>query len=256
MLDMIVHELPDFETIQLYSISDVHVGERSLDKQYFKNFITMLANTPNAYCVLAGDLLNNAIVSSVSNTYEEDMSPSEAKKWLREELIPIKHKILAVVAGNHEYRSKKATDTDLIEDVCDYLGITQLYRPIEAFVKISFGRQSRGTRQIYGIYVTHGCGGGKRPGAMVNNIEMLSMNVMADLYITGHYHKKVAFKHNYRHSDLYHNTISERERLFVVASHWSSYFGGYASQKMLQPSAKGSVPITLYAKTKRMEATI
>lgn len=254
---MITHNLGKHSDILLYSINDVHVGEKSLDKEYFKNFIKLIASTPNAYCVLAGDLLNNAIISSVSNVYEEEMTPSESKKWLREELKPIKEKILAVVSGNHENRSRRSTDTDLIEDICDYLNISELYRKDEAYVKVTFGTQASGGKpQIYGIYVTHGCGGGKLPGGMINNVERLSMSVMADVYITGHFHKKLAYKHQYRHADLYHNTISERERLFVVASHYASYFGGYASQKMLQPSAKGSVPIKLYAKHKRMEATI
>ena len=233
------------------------MGERSFDRERFQNFISHIANTENAYCVLTGDLLNNAIITSVSNSYEDIMTPSESKKWLREELIPIKNKILAVVSGNHEARSRKVTDTDLVEDICDYLGISQLYCKEEAYVKISFGKQKTpAVPQIYGIYITHGSGGGGKAGSVLNRIECLSMSVLADVYITGHYHKKAAYKHEYRHVDLYHNTIQERERLFVVASSWHSYFGGYAAEKMMQPSAKGTVPITLYADKKRFEATI
>jgi predicted phosphodiesterase len=238
-------------------INDLHVGERSCDKEKFKELVRYIAKTPNVYTVLVGDLLNNAIVSSVSNCYEEEMTPNEAKKWLREELKPIKNKILAVVGGNHEYRSAKATDTHLIEDICDYLDITTLYRPIEAFVKISFGKSAvNNTNQVYGIYLTHGAGGGKKPGSAVNRIEELSMSVSADLYICGHFHRKIGMKHEFRHVDMTHESISERERLFVIASHWASSFGGYASQKMLQPQAKGSSVITLYGKEKRMEVTI
>jgi predicted phosphodiesterase len=257
MLDMITHKLSgDFETLQIYPINDLHVGEKSCDKERFRAFVKFIAETPNAYTVLVGDLLNNAIVSSVSNTYEEDMTPSEAKKWLREELRPIKNKILAVVSGNHEYRSAKSTDTHLVEDICDYLDITQLYRPIEAFVKVTFGKRSGGHSQAYGIYLTHGAGGGKKPGSAVNRIEELTMSVLADIYICGHFHRKIGMKHEYRHTDIIHETVTERERLFVIASHWASSFGGYASQKMLQPQAKGSAPITLYANRKHFEVTI
>jgi predicted phosphodiesterase len=258
MLDMITHRLPkEFDKIHIMPINDLHVGERSCDKEKFRELVRYITKTPNVYTVLVGDLINNAIISSVSNSYEEEMTPSEAKKWLREELRPIKNKILAVVSGNHEYRSAKATDTHLIEDICDYLDITTLYRPNEAFVKIVFGQTDyNGMSQVYGIYLTHGAGGGKKPGSAVNRIEELSMSVSADVYICGHFHRKIGMKHEFRHVDLTHERITERERLFVIASHWASSFGGYASQKMLQPQAKGSSQITLYAGKKHFEVLI
>ena len=257
MLDMIIHDLPgDIDKLMLYPISDIHVGCRSFDKEMFRRFIQRIASDKNAYVILCGDLMNNNLISSVGNVYEEEMPPSEQKKWLREELKPIKNKILAVVSGNHDSRSKRVSDSDPVEDICDYLGIEELYRPIEAFVKITFGKCRTGAnKQMYGIYMNHGSGGGGFPGAAMNKIERVSMNVSADIFVFGHYHKRMAYKHEYRHVDMIHNKISERERLFVVSSHWQS-FDGYAATKMLQPSAKGSVPITLYASEKKFEATI
>lgn len=256
MLDMIIHDLPTtIDKLKIYPISDVHVGCRSFEKEMFKSFINNVALDEKAYVLLCGDLINNNIVGSVGNIFEDEMSPNEQKKWIREELKPIKNKILAVVSGNHDSRNKRLVDSDPIEDICDYLGITQLYRQIESFVKITFGKQSCGKKQMYGIYLNHGSGGGGMPGNSINRIEKMSMSVNADAFVFGHFHKRMAYKHEYRHVDMIHNRITERERLFVVSSHWQS-FEGYAAQKMLQPSAKGSVPITLYAEYKRMEATI
>jgi predicted phosphodiesterase len=257
MLDMITHDLSgDIEKLVIYPISDIHVGTRNFEKEMFKKFVANIAKDKNAYVILCGDLINNNVVGSVGNIFEDEMPPGEQKKWLREELKPIKNKILAVVSGNHDSRSKRLTDCDPIEDVCDYLGIQRLYRPIEAFVKVTFGKQSVGAnKQMYGIYMNHGAGGGSFPGASMNKIERMSMSVNADIYVFGHFHKRMAYKHEHRHVDMIHNRITERERLFVVSSHWQT-FDGYAATKMLQPSAKGSVPITLYSDRKRMEATI
>jgi hypothetical protein len=108
---------------------------------------------------------------------------------------------------------------------------------------------------MYGMYITHGNGGGKFVGASLNNLEKLSMSVMADIYVMGHVHKRSAYKHSYRHIDMYHNVVSERDRLFVTSSHWQ-HFGGYAATKLLQPSAKGAVPIVLYSERKHFEAII
>lgn len=256
MLKLIKHDLSeDIDKLKLYSISDLHVGEKNFDEKMFREFVKMLQKDKNAYCILAGDLMNNAIKSSVSDIYEDVMSPHAQKRWLKKELEPIKDKVLAIVTGNHEYRSKKTNDEDIMEDIAEHLGLLDIYTPVECIIKLTFGRAGR-NKQMYSIYVTHGSGGGGTPGAMINKIERLSMSVNADIYITGHFHKKLAYKHQHRSVDLIHEKIHERERLFVVASHWAEYFTGYASVMMMQPSAKGSVPIILHSKRKYFEAVI
>jgi len=257
MLKLIKHDLPDtLNKLKLYAISDLHVGEKSFDKTRFRNFVKMISEDNEAYCVLAGDLLNNALKSSVSDVYNEDMPPSQALRYLKKELEPIKGKILAIVSGNHENRSKKETDIDLIENLAESLGILGVYHNAEIVVKLLMGKSGNGRKQMYSVYVTHGANGGKALGSVMNATEKLSMSVNADIYIVGHAHKKIAGKHEYRHVDLTHETVTERERLFVVSSHWAKYFGGYASRMCLQPSAKGAVPIILYSKRKHFEAII
>jgi len=256
MLKLIKHDLPDtLNKLKLYAISDLHVGEKSFDKQRFRNFVKMIEEDKEAYCVLAGDLLNNAIVTSVSDVYSEEMSPSRALKWLKSELKPISNKILAVVIGNHSRRSVKLVDIDPIESLCEALQILPLYSPNEVYVKLTFGKNGR-HKQMYGIYITHGSSGGKTLGGALSNVEKLCMSVNADIYICGHAHKKVAGKNEHRYVDMIHEKITERERLFIISSHWAKYFGGYASRMCLTPSAKGAVPIILYSKRKHFEAII
>jgi len=256
-LDIIEVRLPEsFETVEIYPLSDLHIGDPKVDKRLFREFLNHIMAEPNRFIIYNGDNMNNAIKSSVSNVYNEEMNPREQKKWLQHELKPVKDRILVFVEGNHEGRTTKDTDQRIVEDIADYLDKGELYRENEAYIKLSFGKRKNSTRQMcYGIYVIHGNGGGKRPGSALNNIEMLCMGIEADVYIMGHVHKKIAYKNAYRKADLINNVITERERLFVVSSHWSE-FGGYAARKMYNPSAKGSVPIKLYDGVKKMEAVI
>lgn len=255
---IIQHDLSSsLDTVKLYPISDLHLGDGNTDLKMFRALVNTIKDTDNFYTVLVGDLINNAVVGSVSNSYEDTLTPHQQKRQLIEELKPIKDKILAVVPGNHEYRSRKTTDTHIIYDICDSLNILDRYCDDEAVVKLSFGKRNiNNRRQCYSLYLTHGSGGGKRPGSAINNIEMAALSVNADVFIFGHYHKKIAYKNQYRNIDLNNNIITERERLFIVSSHWAEFFGGYAARGMFVPSAKGSVPITLYAKEKYFEATI
>lgn len=245
----------DFDTLELYPLSDLHIGDPRVDKELFKKFKEHIKAQPNRYLIYAGDNMNNAIKTSVSNVYNEEMSPREQKKFLIEQLEDIKDRFFVFVAGNHEERSAKETDTYIVEDIADKLGLIDRYREDEAYLKISFGKKNDTKKRVYTVYCVHGNGGGKRPGSALNNIELLSLSIEADIYVMGHVHKKMAYKNAYRKVDLHNNVITEQERLFVVSSHWSS-FGGYAARKMLTPSAKGSVPIILYAREKRMEAVI
>lgn len=245
-----------FETVEVFPLSDLHVGSSTTDYKLFDKFIKHILAAPNRFIIYNGDNINNATKNSKSNVYSESMRPREQKKWLINELKPVRDRILVFVEGNHEARSAKETDQSIVEDIAEALGKPSLYREDEAYIKLTFGKRTgNGKRQCYGIYVTHGSGGGGTPGAALNRLEKVALGTEADCYIVGHVHKKMAYKNGYRAVDMINNKVTERERLFVVSSHWAD-FGGYAAKLMLTPSAKGSVPITLYAKEKRMEAII
>lgn len=258
MLEMVTHKLSsNLEYIRLFPINDLHVGDKTLDKTMFRKFIKDIAENPNDYAVLIGDLLNNATKDSVSNVYNDEMSPRNQLLWVREELLPIKNKILGIVEGNHEHRSKKSTDTHLTADLADYLNLSHLYREEELVIKITFG-QGRGNQPImYTTYMTHGSGGGKMTGSKVNNTERLVTSVEnADIYIVGHGHDKWASKKYPRRIDAIHGKIQQVEKLFVMSSHWAEFFGGYGARYMFTPTVPGSVPIKLYGDRKYFEATI
>lgn len=256
-MNVIVHSLPqEFETLEIYPLSDLHYGDPNVDMDAFNRFTDMILEQPNRYIVSIGDNVNNSLKSSVGDVYMETASPREQRKWLKQRLEPLKDRILVMVDGNHEYRSTKDADASITLDIADSLGLTSLYADDEAVLKVTFGKKAEnGKPRCFTVYCVHGSGGGKRPGSAVNNIEMLAMSIDADIYIIGHVHKRIAYKNSFRRIDTRNNNVIYRERLFVVTSLWLN-FGGYAARKMMIPSAKGSVPIILDARTGQMEAHV
>lgn len=265
---IIPFEFPDtWDYLNLIPINDLHIGDPRVQLPLFRRFIKAVAEDERAFVLLNGDNLNNAIKTSISNVYNEQMPPNEQRKFLAGELLPIKDKILIAVDGNHEYRTKKEVDLSAVEWLCDQLKIenqyiqtkdktTPLYFEDEAFVKISLGKGKDGKRVTYGIYLTHGAGGGGRLGSSVNKAEDTVLLIEgADCICVGHVHKKGASAPGYRRMDLRNNKVTEHSKLVVVSSHWSNY-GGYAARKMLRPSAKGSVPIRLDGREKKLLATV
>lgn len=247
----------DFEYIELYPISDMHIGDPTFKEKEFVQLINYIKKTENAFAICIGDLINNATKSSVSNVYEETMPPKEQKKKAIEYLQPIKEKILAITGGNHEYRSMKDTDNDITYDIAMILGIEDKYSQDDIKLKVSLGRKKENQKKAtYNIFATHGYGGGKRIGSTMNNMELSGLNYEnVDLYIFGHAHKKAVYKNAVFAFDDKNNCIIEKERYFVLTSSWTGY-ASYAKRGLLIPSANRSVKIVLSGREKKINVEV
>ena len=126
--EMVKHKFD--EPIIIFPISDVHYGALEHMNKQWTDFCKMVENTPNAYVILGGDLVNNNVrTCGFINPYDELVRPREQKKKMVEYLTPIKDRILCAVSGNHEARSLKDDDIDLTYDIMAKLDIEDLYLP-------------------------------------------------------------------------------------------------------------------------------
>jgi len=253
----------DFKDLELYALSDLHIGDPLCDVTAFRKFIKFIMAQENRYVVVNGDMANNAIKSSVSNIYNETCSPNEQRKWLIKELFAIKDRILCYVEGNHERRSKKDVDLSIAECVADGLGVR--YYENFAALKISFGHKielangkHNGNQKpcTYVVFVTHGSSGGSLLGSALNKGERFISRIEGcDLLVLGHSHKKAAGKIGSLVMDPQNNQIREIEKGIIVSSHWAA-FGGYAARGMMPPSARGCTWAKLSGERKRVEIVL
>lgn len=222
------------------------------------NFLKYIENTPNAYLILAGDLINNATKSSVSNVYDEAYRPAEQKRIMTKLLTPVKGKILCGCPGNHEYRSKKDVDDDPLYDIMCTLGIEDVYREDRVFLKLQFGdnRGSHGgTNPTYVIGVIHGSGGGALTGSGVNKAERYAYAIDGiDMLITGHIHKPLNTTPSKIRINTRKNTACTVPFDVVVATSWLKN-GGYAARKMYLPTSHVLQKIILCGKKKEIEVS-
>ena len=250
------YEYPEtWESIEIYSLSDMHIGDPLCDVKAFRAFIKYILEAENRLVILNGDMMNNAIKSSVSNVYNETCSPNDQRKWLVKELTPIKDRILCSVEGNHERRSKKEVDLSQAEWAANMLEIP--YFENFCCLKIAFGRQDMNHKKAaYTIMATHGNGGGGLLGGMLSKGEkFISRIENCDLLVLGHTHKKTAGKIGALVIDPRNNKITEVEKGIMVSSHWAAY-GGYASRMMMAPSAKGCCYAILDGRKKGMKIVV
>lgn len=235
--EMVLHEFN--EPVTIFPISDVHFGALEHLSSEWTNFCKMVEQTPNAYIILGGDLINNGVrTCSFVNPFDEVVRPREQKKRMVEFLSPIKDRILCAVSGNHEARSVKDDDIDITYDIMAKLDIEHLYRPNMCFMKVSLGhRKSDNTPiQSYTFGVTHGAGGGIFTGATVNRNERFGNAIEGlDCLVVGHTHKGTVTKPSRIVIDRKNNTVTMNHYTVISMTSWLNY-GGYALRKMLLPS--------------------
>jgi len=184
-MNVIKHDLgSEFDTVEIIPIGDVHLGSGHFNKKAFESMLDYVKSSPNRFVVLNGDLLNNAIKTSVSDIYSEKMTPDECIDMLFEYLKPIKERILGVISGNHEDRTYKLTGVDILKNLCYRLDVSNLYSSIANIIFVSFGK-SRGrdnVRNTFSLYHSHGNGGGRTMGAKTNAVHRMASIVHADIY--------------------------------------------------------------------------
>ena len=251
-MDIITISPGNFEELEIFPLADVHFGDPKTDEPLFRRFLNYLMEAPNRYAILDGDLVNNALKTSVSNVYNEKYSPKEQKRLMVDLLKPIKDRILCMIPGNHEERSLKDADNDITWDIAEMIGREDRYRENGAYINIQFGKDRHGHHISYTGDIVHGVGGGKKAGAPANVLENLPLSFIADFYVIAHMHRRLGFKNSYFAPNATWDKLEQKERAFVIASPWQQ-FGGYAQRKLYVPQVAGAKPMILNGRVKDIE---
>jgi predicted phosphodiesterase len=226
--------------VEIHPMADLHIGDSNCDFKSIMDRIDYIKNTPNAYCILDGDLMDTAIASSIGDTYGANLQPMEQLKQCVAIFEPIKDKILAVLPGNHESRVYKSDGLDITELMCSQLGIVKRYSPTTALLFIRFGKDNsnrHGRPVLYTAYVTHGSGGGRREGGKVNRLADLASIVDADIYIHAHTHLPLVFKESFFRVSGSNSSVALVDKLFVNTAASLNY-GGYGDRQGFKPASK------------------
>ena len=253
-------DLPFAEQIEIYPMADLHIGDSMSDFKLIMERIEYIKNTPNAYCILDGDLMDTAVCTSIGDTYGANLQPMEQLKQCVKIFEPLAKagKILAVLPGNHENRVYKSDGLDITEIMCSQLGIPEKYSPTTALLFIRFGKRSGNMHNrphLYTAYVTHGSGGGRKEGGKVNRLADLASIVDADIYIHAHTHLPLIFKESFYRVSGSNSSVALVDKLFVNTSAALNY-GGYGDKAGFKPASKATPVIYLGGLTHNMWAKL
>ena len=253
------------DNITIHIFGDEHIGDEHCDIKRLKERIEYVKNTPNAYCIMNGDIIDNATKTSIGDTYTQVFNPMEQLQRAVELFEPIKDKILCVTHGNHENRTYKKEGVNLSYLIANQLGIYDRYSPTSAVLFIRFGKVSNGHKEsngsgnirklCYSIYVLHGSGGGRKEGAKAIRLADMASIVDTDIYIHNHTHLPMVMKQAFHRVDVRNNTIALVDKLFVNGAANLNY-GGYGEAQEFKPASKQSPIIYLSGTKKEMCARL
>ena len=209
----------------------MHIGAKEADIDDFKAFLKRIEQDEDSYLVIVGDLLNNGLKDSLTNVYEETMPPHAQVEKAVELLTPVAGKILGCVGGNHELRTKRGVDIDIMAQVMTLLGKPELYRPNMAFIRVRLKNENASTSDTYSLLLVH--------GKTENKKRRLAYAVEGvDAIISGHTHNGSVEKPA-RLVFSGQNKVSVKPLVSLTACSWLSY-GGYAARGLMLPSATSS----------------
>lgn len=253
------------ENVELHIFADEHLGDEQCDVKRLLQRIEYVKSKPNAYCILNGDIIDNATRTSIGDVYAQEFNPMEQLQRALDIFEPIKDKILCITHGNHENRTYKKEGINLSYLIAKQLGLAGRYTPTSAVLFIRVGedatrhRETNGSGNIrkicYTAYVLHGSGGGRKEGAKAIRLADMASIIDTDIYIHSHTHLPMIMKQAFHRIDPRNNTVALVNKLFVNTAANLNY-GGYGEAEAFKPSSKDTPIILLEGTKKAYEARL
>ena len=265
-MNIIKVNLPrELESIELHVFADEHIGDEHSDINRVIERIEYVKNTPNAYCILNGDIMDNATKTSIGDTYTQVFNPMEQLAKAVELFAPITDKILCITHGNHENRTYKKEGINLSRLIAKQLGLEDRYTPTSAVLFIRVGEDAHGRKETngsgkyrqmcYTLYVLHGSGGGRKEGAKAIRLADMASIIDTDIYIHSHTHLPMIMKQAYHRIDPRNSTVALVDKLFVNTAANLKY-GGYGEAGEFKPSSTDTPVIYLCGTKKDFKARL
>jgi hypothetical protein len=243
-------------SIHLYAIGDCHIGDKCFGKESrrkLQGYIKWIKETPNAYAVLMGDIVNCATMTSPSSPFAQDMTLAEQIAKAVYYFDPIKDKILGAIDGNHEQRLSRFSGFSPTISICERLGIH--YLQASAVIIFRLGcrptkeASSSGSRASFAGYFHHTTGGGATVGGKLNRVEKLTGIVAdADFYCGSHNHLLAASHHTIKVIDRTLSRVENLRQILVDCGGFLEWDGSYAEEKELGILKIGSPRINMFIK--------
>lgn len=221
--------IPDsIESPELAPLFDVHCGSDHQDEALLDRHLAWIADTPNVFSWDGGDVTENVTDFKMGHTR---LSNEEQVYLATKKLAKVQHKLWLKLAGNHEDRTYRHTQTSSSRRIADNLQIPHFGD--YAFVHLRW----RGN--TFRLLTHHGAGGGTTPGAQRNSARKELAWSKPDLLWTGHLHAPLADTVSIMDIDQKTGRIYQRDAVVLISPSYVKFFDSYAAKSRMGPGLRG-----------------
>ena len=231
--------------IELRVITDVHAGAEAFHKKEYERDVAWALEKDNRFIITTGDLCETVTRNSVGNPEDRKMKIMDQMRYIVGSLTDVANegKLLGMLGGNHEDRTKRDSFVDITALMAQQLGVK--YFEDEMLMRLIISNITDKTKSWrYDLHAIHGAGGGATMGGQLNGARRGSgVYPMGDVFVSGHTHGYLGGKDSFYETTTT-GAIIQRERLYVVCG---TYLGkeGYATRRGYSPSIIGS-PVIIF----------
>jgi hypothetical protein len=229
--------------INLYAITDAHIGSKAHDAVKFKKTIAQIKKDPIGYCFFNGDNIEFIPPDYGISEEGQEECVNEQIEIFVQLLNDLGPKCLFFRSGNHESRAYARAGVNLARHISREVDIPYLnvgMEEVHIYIK----------KKKYRIVTSHGEGGGSK--RVLDNMEKTFP--AADLYFSGHTHERY-----YNDSTMNIDTSSgDEEFRSQIKMVGGSYLGwaDYARAKNMVPQQSGSFILRLDEESIRVKGVI
>lgn len=241
--------------IQIFSVSCLHIGHRGHDKNKAYDYRDYILKTPDTYAISLGDDIENAIPGDEKHNqmvFDQNMMPAEQYEAACEFWKPVveKGKLLLTADSNHWYRSQAKTGISLAKQMNIFLNtvakeaktVAPKWGQWMSYLKLHVNKQS------YIIHGWHGSGGSTTPEATLRNCRKQAESHHANIYLIGHYHKRVIYEDIYFEWPDGTPRPIEKKRVYGATGCFLKWEDSYAERAGFPPAVRGAIRVQLGAK--------
>jgi hypothetical protein len=205
--------------IEILHITDVQFGHLSCNVGKFIEYRDWILSRPNRFVFFGGDMVDAATALSIASPYENTEEPQGQVYRFVELALPMRHRVLGYVGGNHERRGVK-TFGDLGRLIALLLKVP--YSSGKQFVDVHYGKHQPFRNSLW-----HGGTGSKTKGAKAQMIHRFMTQDDSDCYWVGHLHDTMLIGDVRSARDGKKGVRVEKFR-GVMSSSFLDYWGTYA----------------------------
>jgi len=258
IINHIVEKKKNIEDFYIDFYSCVHLGAKTCDEKLLKKHIRETETTKNCSWVDLGDKcdlivrhdrkrFNPANVRRGFKIKDLDTITKVQSDLYTKFFSPIKSQCIGIGEGNHEASILQNYGQDIHKDICDDLGVKDL--GFASFIRFIMREKNRSFSFL--LFVTHGSGSAKDESVALRQVMSLEEKFEADVYVCGHYHKRVFNVCPKETIGRIGNMIFKKDKAYGVAgTYYDSYklnMSNYAEKKLYKPSKLGKIRLKITA---------